>query len=77
MYSRREDPRFTPFTGTYRGRARGALDVLYDTFGEDLEAFLARPLPDYGGKSVQDLVAEHGVPALEAIRSDIDYPIPA
>ena len=58
-------------------RARRAVETLYDVFGEDLVAFLARPLADYGGKSVRDLVAEHGVQALEAIRSDIEYPTPA
>ena len=59
------------------GRAKGALDVLHDTFGEDLETFLAKPLADYGGKSVRDLVTAHGVRALEAVRSDIEYPTPA
>ena len=58
-------------------RARSALEVFYDAFGEDLAAFLARPLVDYGGKSVRDLVVEHGVRALEAIRSDVEYPTPA
>ena len=58
-------------------RAKSALEVLYDAFGEDLAAFLTRPLADYGGKSVRDLVAEHGVRALEAIRSDVEYPTPA
>ena len=61
---------------TFR-RAREAVGVLYDTFGDDLDDFLTQPLADYGGKSVIDLVAEHGVRALEAVRSDIEYPVPA
>ncbi len=58
-------------------RAREAVGVLYDEFADDLEVFLNQPLADYGGKSVVDLVAEHGVRALEAVRSDVEYPVPA
>ncbi len=58
-------------------RAREAVGVLYDEFGDALGAFLNQPLADYSGKSVADLVAEHGVRALEAVRSDIEYPVPA
>lgn len=58
-------------------RAREAVGVLYDTFGDDLGDFLTRPLADYGGKSVVELVAEYGVRALEVLRSDVGYPVPA
>ena len=58
-------------------RAREAVGVFYDTFGDDLENFLTRPLADYGGKSVVNLVAEHGVRALEAIHLNVEYPVPA
>ena len=58
-------------------RAHEAVCVLYEEFGDDLDNFLTQPLADYGGKSVVDLVAEHGVRALEAVRSDVEYPVPA
>ena len=48
-----------------------------DEFGADVMAFVDRPLEDYGGKSVRELVEMHGVRALEAVRSDIEYPTPA
>ena len=57
-------------------RAREAMGVLYDEFGDALGDFLNRPLADYSGKSVADLVAEHGVRALGAVRSDTEYPVP-
>ena len=58
-------------------RAREAVGVLYDEFGDALGDFLDQPLADYSGKSVADLVTEHGVRALEAVRSDVEYPVPA
>ena len=58
-------------------RAHEAVCVLYEEFGDGLDDFLTQPLADYGGKSVVDLVAEHGARALEAVRSDVEYPAPA
>lgn len=57
--------------------AKRAVEALYDEFGNDVSAFIAQPLVDYDNKSVQDLVARYGVRALDAVRSDIEYPTPA